>query len=110
MYTVDVKATPWGEPENDDIFCGADYDDQIFEAQEAFRALSEGRLPVDWSGKFDYAGMWVILHSEGDMLHEAQIPGERKVEPDDDSDWKREQAMEAGMAFGCDGYNDVMGY
>jgi hypothetical protein len=25
-------------------------------------------------------------------------------------EWRREQAMEAGMAFGCDGYNDVMGY
>lgn len=27
-----------------------------------------------------------------------------------DDDWKREQAMQAGMAHGCQGYNDVMGY
>ena len=27
-----------------------------------------------------------------------------------DDDWQREQAMQAGMAFGCDGYNDMMGY
>lgn len=31
-------------------------------------------------------------------------------EDDDDSDWKREQAMHAGMAFGCNGYNDFWGY
>lgn len=30
--------------------------------------------------------------------------------PDNDDDWRREIAMEAGMAFGCDGYNDAMGY
>ncbi len=29
---------------------------------------------------------------------------------DDDSDWKSEQAMQAGMAYGMDGYNDAMGY
>ena len=28
----------------------------------------------------------------------------------DDGEWQREQAMQAGMAFGCDGYNEVMGY
>lgn len=29
---------------------------------------------------------------------------------DDDDDWKQEAAMQAGMAFGCAGYNDAMGY
>lgn len=28
----------------------------------------------------------------------------------DDSDWKREQAMQAGMGGGCEAYNEVMGY
>jgi hypothetical protein len=27
-----------------------------------------------------------------------------------DDDWRRESAMQAGMAFGCAGYNDYMGY
>jgi hypothetical protein len=27
-----------------------------------------------------------------------------------DDEWKREAAMQAGMAFGCQGYNDEMGY
>lgn len=30
--------------------------------------------------------------------------------PDDYSDWDSERAMQAGMAFGCDGYNDSRGY
>lgn len=37
-----------------------------------------------------------------------QIGPERK--PKSDVAWRQEIAMEAGMAFGCDGYNDAMGY
>ena len=29
---------------------------------------------------------------------------------DDDSAWRSEIAMQAGMAFGCAGYNDAMGW
>ena len=38
---------------------------------------------------------------------------EAVVEEDEDDwmdDWRREQAMEAGMMGGCDAYNEVMGY
>jgi hypothetical protein len=28
----------------------------------------------------------------------------------DEAEWRRERAMQAGMAFGVDGYNDEMGY
>jgi len=31
-------------------------------------------------------------------------------EPDTDDSWRQERAMQAGMAFGVQGYNDVMGY
>ena len=27
-----------------------------------------------------------------------------------DREWQREIAHQAGMSFGCDGYNDAMGY
>lgn len=30
-------------------------------------------------------------------------------EPDDDSDWRSEQAMQAGMMGGCDAYNNAIG-
>jgi tRNA(Ile2) C34 agmatinyltransferase TiaS len=38
----------------------------------------------------------------------SKTPKRRKRRVDDDQ--LREMAMEAGMAFGCDGYNDVYGY
>jgi hypothetical protein len=31
-------------------------------------------------------------------------------EPDTDDSWRQERAMQAGMAFGVQGYNDAMGY
>lgn len=33
-----------------------------------------------------------------------------KDDGSDDREWQREQAMQAGMAFGVAGYNDAMGY
>ena len=36
--------------------------------------------------------------------------GHDGIPRDDCDDWKREAAMHAGMAFGCRGYNDAMGY
>jgi hypothetical protein len=29
---------------------------------------------------------------------------------DDNDEWRRERAQEAGMLHGCDAYNEVMGY
>jgi hypothetical protein len=37
-------------------------------------------------------------------------PKKSRVRREVDDEWRREQAMQAGMAFGCDGYNDEMGY
>ena len=34
----------------------------------------------------------------------------RRERAREDREWKRERAMQAGMAFGVDGYNDEMGY
>ena len=31
-------------------------------------------------------------------------------EPSDDSEWRDEFSRQNGMVFGCDGYNDAMGY
>lgn len=39
-----------------------------------------------------------------------KLPGFYWQSDNRDDDWRREQAMQAGMAFGCDGYNDAMGY
>ena len=34
----------------------------------------------------------------------------KEVADEFDDEWKLEMAREAGMAFGCRGYNDVMGF
>ena len=33
----------------------------------------------------------------------------RQSQSDDDREWRREQAMEAGMGLGIDAYNEIMG-
>lgn len=73
--------------------------------------------------------VWVILASfeqcdytprtlVSGVVYDAIIEGENVLSetsfgedmPDTADDWRREQAMQAGMAFGCQGYNDAMGY
>jgi hypothetical protein len=47
------------------------------------------------------------------LLEGPGISGERlnpDYRPDDDSDWRQERAMQAGMMGGCDAYNDEMGW
>ena len=33
-----------------------------------------------------------------------------KQDREADDDWQREQATQMGMAYGCDGFNDAMGW
>ena len=42
------------------------------------------------------------------IIRLAALPGEKEDNWIDE--WRREQAMEAGMLGGCDAYNEVMGY
>jgi hypothetical protein len=53
----------------------------------------------------------VEVNADGvDVVERLQIrknPDHRPTR-DDQAAWRREAAMQAGMAFGCDGYNDVM--
>ena len=42
------------------------------------------------------------------LVRPAALPGEK--EDNWMEEWRREQAMEAGMMGGCDAYNEVMGY
>lgn len=45
-----------------------------------------------------------------ETLRGLRSPSTAGESDDDDDDWKREQAMEAGMAFGADAYNEHMGW
>ena len=44
---------------------------------------------------------------ERQLVHQ---PDEEEEESSDDDSWRRERAMLAGMTFGTQGYNEVMGY
>lgn len=81
----------------------------VFEAADPIRALAEAEDLYCSVAEFctyhrDISYVW--LDGPG-------VTGVRKLRepPKRSSDhWKREAAMQAGMAFGCDGYNDEMGY
>ena len=98
-FVVDV----WGSKPftNDDCWTGYDFG-TIEEALDTFE--NPGENSVDLSGV-----AFIVIDGPG-------IHKERRVAPDcngddaSDDDWKREQAMQAGMAFGCAGYNDSYGY
>jgi len=98
VYTVSF----WGshpDEENDDCWTGEDFT-SLDEAMAAFRAECQDRDVA--CVMIDGPDLNIIRHN----------PGHRPRRRDADSyDLERsERALQAGMAFGCDGYNDEMGY
>lgn len=100
MYTVDL----WGshpDEDNDDCWMG----EEFATLEEAKAAFDD---PTAWAGWAEWSTcQWIILDGPDIHLEKRNLKFKRSV---DDGEWKREQAMQAGMAFGCDGYNDEMGY
>lgn len=90
---------------NDDCNTGEDYATEA-EALKAY-ADAEALFATKWSPV--YKGEWFELDGPG-IHQERPAKSNTPCPPDDDSDWQSEIAMQAGMAFGCDGYNDAMGY
>ena len=76
------------------------------------------RLDRFWCDCCEDHNLWD--ESQTDGLFECRVCGhtqtltdleaEAEEERRDDAAWRQEIAMEAGMAFGCQGYNDAMGY
>jgi len=98
---------------NDDCNVGYDFD---IEAE----ALACYANPAEYFRRVDLASAgWIEMTLDcgpssngGRLIDQVCIrknPDHRPTRDDDDA-WRREAAMQAGMAFGCDGYNDVMGY
>jgi hypothetical protein len=102
MYSVNL----WGShPEycNDDCYTGRDYE-TLTEALEAYKNPE----PI-FGNLYNLQGLWIQL--DGPETHEErQFPGVKPSLENDDEDWRREIANEAGMLGGCDAYNEVMGY
>jgi len=105
-YAVDL----WGshpDEGNDDCWTGHDCD-TMKEALAAFEDIES------WCSFGDLSStQWIILSErtgevELTILRERRNPNyHRQVHGDE---WRMEQAIQAGMAFGCDGYNDIMGW
>jgi hypothetical protein len=93
----------WGshpDAGNDDCYSGEDYV-ELYEAMNAFTAEVD-----DTSVRFiELTNVpWV-----DDVLAVRPNPDHVPSDPDDNDDWKREIAQQAGMGLGIDAYNDAMG-
>lgn len=91
------------DEENDDCWTGDDFATR----EEAERVLADPWRHFD-AGYFRADTAYLVLDGP-DVSQTIQNPGFRPSRRDD-SDWRRESAMQAGMAFGCVGYNDAMGF
>lgn len=108
-YSVNFWAS---HPENgnDDCNCGEDFDTEI----EALIAYNDPFFWVTERSRKSFKGSYIELDGPG--VYEVKMrPGfdvaayERELERELREE-RQEFAMQAGMAFGCDGYNDAMGY
>jgi len=100
-YTVNLWDT---HPDDGEDTCaiGADFATEA-EARACVANL-RGTFPRSYKDS-----PWVQLDGPG--VHEVtRNPDAVAREPEGDDEWRREQAMQAGMAFGCEGYNEAMGY
>lgn len=113
-YTVDLWGSNPDETDNDDCWTGESYATRE-EAIAAYQAV----VMFPWDNEFvgKNFGGWEFVCIDGPDVHEVTAnpdqPTQRRWRREDrasDAEWKREAAMQAGMAFGCDGYNDEMGW
>lgn len=102
---------------------GADFA-TLDEALACYRALvmfpttgHAERSPVSATMAKNYRGVWSHVMIDGPDVHEVTAqPDQRALKRYrrelalDDAAERSERAMQAGMAFGCDGYNDEMGW
>lgn len=106
VYGILVKGSHLNSGE-DDIFTGANYSTRE-EADRVFEALERGDYEAA-GYKGTYPGCRIYLLEDDVLIRASNIPGKR-TETTDDSEWRREIAMEAGMLHGVDAYNEVMGW
>lgn len=101
MYQVRFYQSHPSE-DNDDCITGEDYD-----SHEAAMAAFEQQPPT-WSNGRPILCQWIVLDGPDEHL-ERRNPDWRAV-ADDDDDWRRERANQAGMAGGAEAFNDAMGW
>jgi len=101
--------------DNDDIVMSEEFEAyaDAKSAYENFDLLPQGMQSEIRTAKIQGYELWMELDSdkgyECKCISKETAEGARRRLREDE-EWRREQAMEAGMAFGCQGYNDFMGY
>lgn len=103
--TTGYSVLLWGShPDSDNDDCHMGYDN--------VPTLGEAKaIAVDWYSHRNLPGRDIAFSEiDGADYHEIIANPGHKPTRDTDSGWRAERAMQAGMAFGCDGYNDEMGY
>lgn len=117
-YSVDLWGSNPDETDNDDCWTGASFA-TIDEALELYRALAGSIGNFELAAQLDKVTGhdWEFVCIDGPDVHDVSPnpdqPRQRRHRSErrrQDGEWQREHAMQTGMAFGCDGYNDAMGY
>ncbi len=116
------SVTLWGSnpdvTDEDDCWTGAEFA-TLEDALGCYRALTGSIGNFDLSEQLDkVTGYdWEFVMLDGPDVHDVSPnpdqPRQRRHRRErarEDAGWRRERAMQAGMAFGCNGYNDAMGW
>jgi hypothetical protein len=116
--TLPFSVTLWGsnpdETENDDCWTGESYatrDEAVLAYRNVVMFPHLDQLVAACGNN------WEFVMIDGPDTHEVTANADqptqerhRREAARGDAEWRNERAMQAGMAFGCDGYNDEMGY
>lgn len=95
----------WGshpDAGNDDCHSDSDHD-SLEEAERVFEAPSHYYVHF-----LELTGPEGLRRVRENPSHDPKRRAREAAR--DDADWRREQAMQAGMGLGIDAYNDEMGY
>lgn len=93
------------DKDNDDCWTGTEFATEA-EAREALANPWKHFNEVYYSSDTEY----FVLDGVGLKDIECYKNPDFKPKKRRDDEWQREAAHQAGMAFGCQGYNDMMGY
>lgn len=115
MYEVNLCGAHPDEDDFDDCWTGLEYP-TLEEARAVFDAADplEAMAATIEGGTGNFAAyhrsstthVWL----SGPDVHEVRELKKPRRRRDDAEDWRREQAMQAGMGMGIDAYNDAMGW
>jgi hypothetical protein len=91
------------DEQNDDCQSGAEFD-TLEEAEKAYAAPVTDRYAafVELTGPDSYRRV------RRNPAYDAKAVARKRAQ--DDAEWRREQAMQAGMGLGVQAYNEEMGY